>query len=1464
MKKICIIRKVFNLKELFLILSVLLLNLGKINAQTTQVLIDPAAGGGFELGTTFAANGWTAVGSGTATNNQWTCSNGAPTGFSGNRAAYITNNTAGSPPPYAYTYTISRSTSIYKDVTFPATASNITLDFKWIGLGQTGCCGIYNDYLRVWIVQANTFTYTPTYSATAITATTSQPTRTLLGTYTGQSTWTAASISIPATYAGLTYRIVFEWFNDTSSGNLYPGGVDDVYLRCSVPAPCTAPSAPTLLTFPSTTSTSINGSFTAPSPAPSGYIVVRSTNATPTAPTNGTTYATGSALGGTVIVANTPSVSTATTFTSSGLSGNTQYYYYIYAYNNTSCTGGPVYSPVLSGNAITCPAAVIQSTITTTTHDNSFDLSWTQPSQGTLISVSYQIDISTDGSYAFPIPGSPFTFTPSPTNPPATGTALNYTVTGLTSGQIYYYRIRQINSSCIATFSASGNVTTNICSGNPTGVNISAITDTTATINWTVASPAASSYDYYLSTSLTPPLNTSTPTGNVLAPATSASLSGLTPGVVYYVYVRSICSSGSTKTWVGPIAFVTTNTNNTTIATNASTCTGGSVLLSATSSCQTIGSAVTTMNGSWNGATDPVAYQLPALMNVSPTCAFDGFNTSNYTTYNFQVSTTGLYTFTMANNASYDGMGYIVQYPFAPGFCGSGTWIMGDDDNGAATTTEPLLQNVTLTAGVTYTLISTTYHSTTGTTTASYTWNFSGVGSVLPVINTPSWYTASSAGYLLGTGSPFNPVGIPNSPIVDTNSPGTYTLYAACDSSSTRVPVTVTIGVSPTATISDITCSTTVSIALTGTPPWTLTYTNGTTPVTVSGIGASPYTFTGTNGNTYTVTALNDANCTAPAINLIGAASVGPKTWNGSVNTDWNTANNWTPAVIPNGSDCVVVPPTTSTNNNTCIISGTGYNALAGTLTVQNGGILTINSGNSITVTDWVNVGATGNFTIENNSSLIQIHDNAINTGDINYHRNSTVKLYDYIYWSSPVATYNISAIPTDITYTVPSVFSRIYYWDTVVVNPVGYGYGNWVGINATTGTNMEIAKGYIARVADTYTTSPSTFYGKFKGVPNNGIIQYTISRGIFEGTPYSGTNETITNLTDNSNLIGNPYPSAISANNFLYNNRTVLTGGVHIWRHGIAPTTIPSPYYQSYMYNYDPNDYLNHNLTGTDCCPATDPELYIGAGQGFFVQMVDGAAGTATISFNNSLRNKSNSGFYKNSSILNGFDSNILEKNRIWLDLVGSNNDSSRILVGYVEGATMDTDNLFDSSTTLSGITQIYSQINNDKFVIQGRQLPFNDTDEVPLGVNIPTAGNYTIAIAATDGLFTNQNIYLKDSLTNTIFDIKANPYIFTTVSGDITDRFSIVYRNVSLNNTNFNYENNIKVVTNDNITVYSSNEIIKSITVYDILGQKVKEYKNVNAKDFTLTNILKNNSTLFLQIKLNNDKIENKKVVY
>ncbi len=135
-----------------------------------------------------------------------------------------------------------------------------------------------------------------------------------------------------------TFSIVF------SSGN-----INLVYS----PTLCAAPAnQATSLVLNPVGSLFIPVSFTASTNSPSGYLVIRTSSSTaPNSPTNTTTYTAGTtALGGYI-----ESVGSSISFTSSGLSSSTAYWYWVFGYNNTSCAGGPKYdvtSP-LSGTATT-------------------------------------------------------------------------------------------------------------------------------------------------------------------------------------------------------------------------------------------------------------------------------------------------------------------------------------------------------------------------------------------------------------------------------------------------------------------------------------------------------------------------------------------------------------------------------------------------------------------------------------------------------------------------------------------------------------------------------------------------------------------------------------------------------------------------------------------------------------------------------------------------------------------------------------------------------------------------------------------------------------------------------------------------------------------------------------------------------------------------------------------------------
>jgi hypothetical protein len=239
------------------------------------------------------------------------------------------------------------------------------------------------------------------------------------------------------------------------------------------------------------------------------------------------------------------------------------------------------------------------------------------------------------------------------------------------------------------------------------------------------------------------------------------------------------------------------------------------------------------------------------------------------------------------------------------------------------------------------------------------------------------------------------------------------------------------------------------------------------------------------------------------------------------------------------------------------------------------------------------------------------------------------------------------------------------------------------------------------------------------------------------------------------------------------------------------------------------------------------------------------------------------NDNFYKTKSPnkTNIFET---EKHRIWLDLIKQDGGSHRTLIGYSQGATLDKDVMFDASFEVSGMN-IYSLIENKAMIIQGRSMPFNNDDQVPIGINIHSEGEYYIAIGDADGLFLNssQNIFLEDTKVNIVHDLKLSPYSFYSEKGNYQNRFILRYTDSSLKTTShLNNVNSINVFTNkNNITIKSSVENIQNITIYDIVGRKIVEMKNENSSEIIINNIHVKNQSLILKIELQNGEIISKK---
>lgn len=533
--------------------------------------------------------------------------------------------------------------------------------------------------------------------------------------------------------------------------------------------------------------------------------------------------------------------------------------------------------------------------------------------------------------------------------------------------------------------------------------------------------------------------------------------------------------------------------------------------------------------------------------------------------------------------------------------------------------------------------------------------------------------------------------------------------------------------------------------------------------------------------------------------------------------------------VMNNNFDTAVSNDLIASNNLT--VSG------AKTLTVDSAGYVQVN--NALTNNGSVNIADNGQF--------IQINEADTNAGTyagtaFQVNRNAdNIRSLDYVFWGSPVENYDIANINGTLR----------YYWDTTFINPNGT-EGYWLNASG----NMVKGRGYIVRAPSSFST-PQTLLVTFSGKPYNGQFNYAATRG---------TNGASNN--DNLVLVGNPYASAIDADVFISENSSDIEGAVRLWTHGTLPSSaILSPFYENFAVNYTANDYVVYNGTATTIPAVFDGK--IASGQGFFVTLLESGAAAKNIVFKNNMRGNAivsnvhdNTQFFKSSAIQMG-----VEKNRIWLDLIDQSNNVAKTVVGYVSGATMQKDNYYDAYAKLGSGLSFYSMIEEEAIHIQGRALPFNVDDKIPLGIEIPEAGNHTIAISYLDGLFSgNQNIYLEDLELHLIHDLKANPYHFNSATtGFLNHRFQLRFTTEALETQDVaQIANAVTVYAQEGIHVTSKFEKIQSVSVYDILGRQLAEKKNVGEHVVVLSDITASKSTYIVKVVLENGTKVDKKIVY
>lgn len=619
------------------------------------------------------------------------------------------------------------------------------------------------------------------------------------------------------------------------------------------------------------------------------------------------------------------------------------------------------------------------------------------------------------------------------------------------------------------------------------------------------------------------------------------------------------------------------------------------------------------------------------------------------------------------------------------------------------------------------------------------------------------------------------------------------------------------------------------------------------------------------NMNSYIGTHLNDASGNGNRGSLAEPNQftleyqTSPLPYTTATNGDWDTISTWvngSEQYIP-GSPSIVDPNVTIDWN----IVQTSHN-----ITMNNTGLpaanndtrsvlgldvaaneLTVDTDNALVVTHYLKVD--GLIDLVGESQLIQTQGSDLDvasSGTLERDQQGTSDTYTYNYWSSPVGT--TSTTTNNTSYTIPDVLRDGTNPDSPLnINFITSGY------NGTNTTPLGIADYWIWKFAnqldDDYSAwqhvrSTGTMYAgegfTLKG-PGTGSIS-TPQNYVFVGKPNNG-DITLTINAGNDYLVGNPYPSAIDAHEFLNDNPH--TGGtLYFWEHWGGGSHVLAEYQGGYaLYNYSGGTGAasygtNDPDVATGGTPTKLPGRYIPVSQGFFVY----GASDGDITFENDQRlfvkEGASSVFVRMSGSQNA-DYNEDNRMKIRLGFNSIHEIHRQILVTVDDNASADVDWGYDGSLNEEQMDDMYWLINGDKYVIQGTNI-INTETVLPIGLKVTDDGMNHITIDHLENVGDDVNIYLHDNVLEVYHDLRVSDYDVYLNSGEYTDRFSIVFGlpeslgvdDLVADQFEIFYNNDSK-----NIIIQNPNLLnISNLELFNVLGQSILYKDQLNIQDHVM----------------------------
>ncbi len=599
-----------------------------------------------------------------------------------------------------------------------------------------------------------------------------------------------------------------------------------------------------------------------------------------------------------------------------------------------------------------------------------------------------------------------------------------------------------------------------------------------------------------------------------------------------------------------------------------------------------------------------------------------------------------------------------------------------------------------------------------------------------------------------------------------------------------------------------------------------------------------------------------------------------PLPYTTAANGDWDSSSTWldnSVQYIPNSIlygtqidwNIVVTNHNIEINKNTTVLGlivASNKIQVNGTTNVSTG----LGTGHGLLVSKYLKLD--GKLDLQGESQLIQSEDSSLDvtsSGTLERDQQGTKDFYTYNYWSSPVGISNTTS--NNNSYTLANVLND----GTIPTAPLPITFVS--GHNGTPGspgiTPVGIASTWIWKYANKLTDNYASWQHvkntgtilagegyTMKGVDNSALSFTEKQNYVFNGKPHNG-DITLTLSAGNDYLVGNPYASAIDADEFILDNisdgagratSNIIDGTLYFWDHFAGNTHVLREYQ---------GGYATYTLMGGIKAVATDtrinasgkigtkvPKQYIPVSQGFFVTADAGG----TVTFKNSQRifktEASNPSLFLKGTKSKGKSStaetDLDDRQKIRLMLDSPKGYHRQLLVGADENATSGIDKGYDAPLIEDNVEDIFWIFSNKNFVIQAVN-NFDNNQILPLGLKINQEGLATIKIDELENMDNNKAIYLHDKELDVYHDLNQKPYDVHLPVGEYLNRFEITFSKGSQSlSTNDANKKSIEVYFSneeDQVIVHNPNaQLIESVEMINILGQSLFKFKISSNDDY------------------------------